>query len=318
MDYRDEIYFHSRPEAEVPFGPDEFRTRLTRIRQRMAADGIDCLYLMAPESLYYVSGYQNEWYQAQSPRQWPASSAIAVHVDHDHYILFDSEREAVLGRVYTTSSDTRLFPRDSMRDGAVFAVNELKAAGWLNGTVGIEMQSYRPNRVLSERLERLFANAGARVVDGTNVLREVRWVKSPAEVECLVEAARIANIGMGAAKAALQIGVTELAVYGEMVRAMAAAGGENPAITMPVLSGTKTNALHAMASRRRIAPGEIVLVDLSGVHKRYHELRSHIRDGACRCRHRRGRNPRGANHGSDPRPHPAQPARAGIQSRRPG
>ncbi len=98
----------------------------------------------------------------------------------------------------------------------------------------------------------------------------MRWVKSPAEVECLKEAARIANTGMAAARAAIGAGVTELEVYGEMVRAMACAGGENPGITMPVLSGTKTNALHGLATRRKMQHGEMVLVDLSGVFKRYH------------------------------------------------
>jgi len=51
---------------------------------------------------------------------------------------------------------------------------------------------------------------------------------------------------------------------------MARAGGENPGITMPVLSGTKTNALHGLATRRRMKHGELVLVDLAGVFKRYH------------------------------------------------
>jgi Xaa-Pro dipeptidase len=270
VEYRDEVYFTSRPELEIPFPAEEFRQRLLGLRARMRAARIDMLYLMAPESMYYISGYQCEWYQAQSPRQWPASSAIAVHVDHDHYILFDSEREAILGRIFTASSDTRIFPRDSLRDGAEFAVRELKAAGWLRGSVGLEMASYRPNRLISQRLESLFKEAGAEVADGTDLLRQQRWIKSPAEIACLQEAARIANVGMSAAKAALRVGVAELEVYGEMVRAMAAAGGENPGITMPVLSGSKTNALHALATRRRIREGDVVLVDLCGVYKRYH------------------------------------------------
>jgi len=270
MDYRDEVYFQSEPEKEIPFPADEFRDRLTRIRRRMANAGIDMLYIMAPESMYYVSGYQVEWYQAQSPRQWPASSAIAIHVDHDKFILFDSEREAVLGRIFTVSTDTRYFPRDSIRDGAQFIISELKAAGWLNGKVGMEFWSYRPNRVISQRLEAMFQSAGAKVVDATELLREIRWIKSPTEVACLKEAARIANLGMTAAKAALRPGVSELEVYGEIVRAMAVAGGENPGITMPVLSGTKTNALHGLSTRRKIRGGEVVLVDLCGVYKRYH------------------------------------------------
>lgn len=270
MDYRDEVYFNSQPENEAPFSPAEFADRLTRLRRRMADAQIDMLYLMAPESMYYLSGYQNEWYQAQSPKQWPAASAIAVHVDHDHYILFDSEREAVLGRIFTHSSDTRYFPRNALRGSADFVAQELKREGWLNGTVGMEFWSYRPNRVISHQLEDAFVSAGAKVVDGTHLLREQRWIKSPAEIECLKEAARIANIGMAAARETIGAGVSELEVYGEIVRAMARAGGENPGITMPVLSGTKTNALHGLSTRRKMQKGELVLVDLAGVFKRYH------------------------------------------------
>jgi Xaa-Pro aminopeptidase len=270
MDYRDDVYFNSQPENEAPFSAQEFAARLDRLRRKMAETKIDMLYLMAPESMYYLSGYQAEWYQAQSPRQWPASSAIAVHVDHDRYILFDSEREAVLGRVFTRSVDTRYFPRDALRGSVDFVAQELKREGWLRGTAGMEFWSYRPNRIISHRLEDAFVAAGARVVDATQLVRELRWLKSPAEIECLKEAARIANIGMAAAKATIGAGVPELEVYGEMVRAMTRAGGENPGITMPVLSGTKTNALHALATRRRMQHGELVLVDLAGVFKRYH------------------------------------------------
>jgi Xaa-Pro dipeptidase len=112
--------------------------------------------------------------------------------------------------------------------------------------------------------------AGATVVDGTDVVREVRWVKSPAEMACLTEAARIADIGLQAAADTIAPGVTELEVYGEIVHAMASAGGENTAITMPVLSGSKTNAAHALSTRRVIGPGEVVTVDVSGVVNRYH------------------------------------------------
>jgi Xaa-Pro dipeptidase len=270
MEYRDEVYFESQPENEAPFSSEEFALRLERLRHKMAEAKIDMLYLMAPESMYYLTGYQAEWYQAQSPPQWPAASAVAVHVDHDHFIRFDSEREAVLGRVFTRTKDVRYFPRNALRGSEEFVASELKQAGWLNGTVGMEFWSYRPNRPISHRLEQAFATAGAKVVDATMLLREVRHVKSPAEIECLKEAARIANIGMATARGSIGAGVTELEVYGEMVRAMCRAGGENPGITMPVLSGTKTNALHGLATRRKMQQGELVLVDLSGVFKRYH------------------------------------------------
>ena len=85
---RDLVLKQCNPAMELGFSLAEFKARLQAIRQRMAQDKIDLLWLTAPESLYYVSGYTCEWYQAQSPKQWPATSGIAIHVDHDRFIMF--------------------------------------------------------------------------------------------------------------------------------------------------------------------------------------------------------------------------------------
>ena len=270
MEYRDEVYFQARAEPEVPFDETEFAGRLRRIRAAMARARIDCLFLTSPESLYYASGYQCMWYQTESPMEWPASSGIAVHVDHDRFIHFETEREAVLTRTFTFSQDTRFFPRDSYRDGTRFIAAELKEEGWLEGNVGLEFWAGRPNRAVSGRFQGAFEAAGAHVVDGSAVVREVRWKKSAAEMACLHEAARIAMAGLERAREVIRPGVTELEVQGEILRALTAAGGEMPAMMLPVLSGPKANACHAVSTRRRMQAGELVVLDVAGVHKRYH------------------------------------------------
>lgn len=271
LTFRDDVLQNCRPPSEAPFSREEYRGRLDRVRKRMAQDGIKTLLVTAPEGMNYLGGYQCEWYQGQSPRQWPPSSTIAVNVDSDKYIHFDTEREVVLARYCSVAEDIRVFPPTSMRDGVAFIASELKAEGWLDGKVGIEMYSYRPNRVVSHRFEDALKAAGAReVVDGTDVLREVRWVKSAAEMKCIEEAGRIADIGMKAAMAELRPGVRELEVVGAMMYAMTKAGGEFPAIYQPVLSGQKTNAPHSISTRKKIEAGELVLIDLSGCYNRYH------------------------------------------------
>ena len=78
MAYRDEVYFDFQPESEMPFSAEEYAQRLTRVRERMAVDGIDCLLITSPESMYYISGYICMWYQTESPFEWPPSNAIAA------------------------------------------------------------------------------------------------------------------------------------------------------------------------------------------------------------------------------------------------
>jgi len=267
---RDLVLEHCNPAMELGFSTEEFNSRLQAIRKRMATDKIDLLWLMAPESLYYVSGYTCEWYQAQSPKQWPATSGIAVHVDHDRFIMFDTPSEKVMCRFVTCAQDIRTFPIDNRRDGIGFIMDELKAEGWLGGTVGMELYSYRPNPAVSARFRAAFEGSGSTITDGSDILRELRWIKSPQEIAYIEQAAKITDIGLAAATKAIRPGVTELDVYGEMIHAMAKAGGENPAITLPVLSGLKANTGHSLASRKIIAGGEQVNVDVSGVYWRYH------------------------------------------------
>lgn len=269
-DNRDRALNDCQPEMELAFTQEEFDERLSNIRKRMETDGIDLLWLMAPESLFYVSGYKCEWYQAQSPKQWPATSGIAIHRDHDKFILFDTPSEKIMCRFVTCSKDTRIFPMGERRDGIGFIVDELRAEGWLSGTVGMEFFSYRPNPAISKRFQDAYKNAGMMVNDASDILREIRWVKSDQEIAYIEKAAEITDIGMSAARNSIRPGVTELDVYGEMIHAMAKAGGENPAITLPVLSGPKANTGHSLASRRVIQSGEQVNVDVSGVFNRYH------------------------------------------------
>ena len=53
---------------ELSFPEEEFRGRLERVRAAMAEAKLDLLFLTSPEAVYYLTGFQCEWYQAQSGR----------------------------------------------------------------------------------------------------------------------------------------------------------------------------------------------------------------------------------------------------------
>ena len=265
------------PPLDLPFPIAEYQSRLRRIRHAMEAAHLDLLYLSAPESICYATGYAAEWYQTQSTSRWPPTSGVAVHVDHSTPIHFESEQEKLLVQSTTASTDIRIHPSSELAEGdawswwtAGFVADELKSAGWLPGTVGLEMGSCRPNRNVSEQFQEQLEGSGATVVDATQIVRAVRKLKSPQELAYIRTAQRIANVGLEAVTATLRAGVTELEVYGEMIAAMARVGGENSGIPLPVTSGLRTGSSHALASRKVVMPGDIVKVDICGVYNRYH------------------------------------------------
>ena len=259
------------PQLESPFSLREYRERVDRIRAEMAERDIELLYLSTPESIHYVSGYASEWYQANGPAGWVPASGIAIHVGHDRPIQFDDPEEIPLLQFTSVSQDVRIY-EGLGPDAFSFISGELAAEGWLGGTVGLEMRAYRPHRAASQMFEAALREAGATSVeDATGVARKVRRIKSAQELAYVRTAQRIADVGMRAAREALsEPGVTELEVYGAMIHAMSAAGGEIAAIPLPVVSGPRAATVHGLASRRQIAPGDIVNVDICGVYQRYH------------------------------------------------
>jgi len=257
------------PAIEKAFSQAECDRRLTRIRGFMEEAGIALLYATQPESMCYAHGYAANWYRTHAPHNWGPMQGTAIHVDHDRVIHFDQLGEDAL--LYTTSvcDDCRFFSGRGPEEGAAFILSELGNEGWLDGPVGLEMRSYQPSRYYSEMLVAGFSSAELEVVDGTDVVRLSRRIKSPVEIACVEKATHYADVGMQAARDTVRAGVTELEVQAEVARALYAAGSEISAIPIMIHSGPVSGG-HHMTSRRVIEPGDSVMMDVSGVHNRYH------------------------------------------------
>lgn len=271
MGLRTQVTQLYRPEIEVPFPLKEYQERMTKVKERMAREKVDLLYCSAPESLFYLSGYQNSWYRVQSPKGTLPLVGIAIRQDADEWILFDSAGEETLIQSQTIATDVRVHAgRESQVPGLEFVISNLKQEGWLKGTVGLEKWNYLPSPAVSEMFQAGLEEEGCTVVDGTDIVREVRAVKSPQEISYVRVAAKIADIGMRAAFEHITPGVTELDIRAEMDYACAKAGGEHPGLPTYVHAGQRSAQMHTLASRHRIMPGDIVYLDLCGVYHRYH------------------------------------------------
>ena len=252
--------------ALIPFSSEEYGERLSRVRGAMERAGLDLLFLTAPESMCYLHGYEARWYRAHATRSWPPFAGTAVHIEHDRLIHFDFVDEASLLPATSIVEDIRFYPDESEATCLRFLKGQLEGEGWLRGRVGLEYASYVPNRLVGEKVQRAFESAGCRVGDGSDVLLEVRRLKSPAEIACVERAAEICDIGLQRVREVLRPGIAELEVWGEMMLAMARAGGEPAALHETV----STYAAHAISSRRKIRADEPIILDPCGVYGRYH------------------------------------------------
>ena len=260
---------HVPDPTEAPFTAVEYAERRRRMRSAMEQQSLDMVYLTSPEALYYLTGYQAIWYQTLALAGWEPISGVALHRGIDELIHIECDREQALTHLTTIAHDLRIW-RLGEGNFLEFIVAQLDDAGWLGGRTGLELSHYRPYPAASNRLRDALRAKECVVEDATPLVNAVRRRKSPQELAYVHKAAEICDVGMSAAIDHAAPGMTEIELFGEIVSALSKAGGENPAITLPVQSGYRTIASHAMPSRRVIEKGDVLCIDVCGVYNRYH------------------------------------------------
>lgn len=118
----------------------------------------------------------------------------------------------------------------------------------------------------------LGAGAGhllAGTVDLSPAITAMRARKGADELEHLQRAADMLNPAMEAALAAIRPGITERQLAAVLERAMLEAGAQGFAFDTHVLFGEKSALPHGSSGDRRLAPGEVVLLDFGALYQGY-------------------------------------------------
>lgn len=107
-------------------------------------------------------------------------------------------------------------------------------------------------------------------VDMENTLCDLRAQKSPAEIEVIRYAYKIAEAGFQAAVDTIQAGVTERQVAAEIDAAMRRAGAEGTGIDTIVASGPNSRPILARSTFRTIEANDLVLLTIAPRYEGYH------------------------------------------------
>ena len=108
------------------------------------------------------------------------------------------------------------------------------------------------------------------VLDGSDLTESLRRIKSPLELAAMEMASRENDAGMMAGLRATRAGVTENDVAAAIMHAAIAAGSEYVGMEPFVTSGPRSGIPHSTWRRRRIQPADVVVLETSACHHRYH------------------------------------------------
>lgn len=246
----------ARPAPRMAVALQEYAERVAKTRRWMHDNDVELLILNQPEHYNWLSGYD--------PTSVFYHQSLIVPAAEEPLTLICNKAELALCEETCWVPDVRVVW--THEDQTARTVEVLRERGLLGAPrIGLNLMSYhlRPRYALELR----DALAAAELVDVTAVMDDLRLVKSPAEIEYLRRAARVADIGVSAGIAAIAPGVSDCEVMAAIQSAASAAGGEFPAY--PFLVDAR-GTLHGTPIGKVLAPGDTVYMEVSGVVRRYH------------------------------------------------
>lgn len=225
-----------------------------RARQQaaMARHDLDALVAYSKENVAYGAGYS---VPSQSLNIRNRQFAVACNRDGQAAMLLTAN-EVPEAAVRSAIRDLR--PYDEFADDpmAVLA-GILRDLGVAEGRIGLEMDAIPADRW--EALKRLLPRAAW--VHGAEAFHHARRLKTPAELNRLRKAARIADAAQAEAHAQVREGMTEQELYRCIVDRALAHGAEG-ILMVQVAAGERSAYSNPTPSDRRLKRGDVVKLDL--------------------------------------------------------
>lgn len=241
------------------FPTEEYETRIEQAQRLMAAAGIDTLFLASEAEIRYFTGFRTLFWQSPT-RPWfvliPASGRPLAIIPEIGAALM---RRCGIAEIRSWSAPA---PED---DGISLLVEALKGAAVIGTPMGHETHLRLP---LAD-LDKLRRQLSAEWRDATSIIRQLRMVKSEAEIACLRRITAIASDAFDALPGLLARGQSLADVFNRFKRELLARGAED----VPYLvGGADTPSYDDVISPpddRRLTDGMVLMLDTGASRQGY-------------------------------------------------
>ena len=232
---------------------DRLTERLGALQTRLVADGLDALLVTHPANVFYLTSFRG-------------SAGMLVLTPDDACLVTDARYATVAQGLVAAAAGAaplRFVQVDSSYEETVCDV--LRDSGV--SRVGIETAHMTLAR--HDWLERALAGSGVMLRGTTGLVESFRQVKDEPELATLRKAGRRISRVMREMLSGLRTGRREREVAADIDWAIRDAGFEGPAFETIVAGGPNTALPHARPGERRLAPGDLVLLDFGGIYHGY-------------------------------------------------
>ena len=242
------------------FTPAEFAERIAVARQRMSEQALDGLLLFKQESMYYLSGYDTDGFVL--------FQALFLGLDGG-LILVTRSADRVQAAYTSIIDDVRIW-MDSQDENPGNDVRDmLQGQGMRGKRIGVEYDAYGLSARRGQMLEAAL-NGFCETVDASDLVRQQRLVKSPAELDYLRRSGAICQAVQEEAVALSVPGAFEGDIRSAMHRVVWSRDGDTPAHVWPMGSGPSALLVRYKSGGRHIDANDQVFHEFAASYRHYH------------------------------------------------
>ena len=242
------------------FPTDSYRDRMARARARLAERGLSALLVFAPESLYYLFGYDGGGYVF--------FQCAVLSAAHEEVVLLCRPPDVVQAEETSLIDRIEVWRNAPTADPAVQLREILASLELADTRIGIELDNYgctgATYRSLMTALEGFCQHE-----DASDLVRTLRLVKEELELALIARAAELADDAVRAVEAAALPGALDSTLTAAALGAMLAGGGDVPPAGPLVNSGSRALYGRGVGGARALASTDQVMVELSASFRRY-------------------------------------------------
>jgi Xaa-Pro dipeptidase len=241
------------------FPTEEFTDRLSRVRRAIGNHGLDWLLVFHPVSIHWLSGSDAKSYQA--------FQCLFLSAEDRPLVILTREGERAEFEQDSLVDDVRTWGGAEPAD-PIEAFSQLaETLGLKDSQVGMEVPAYylHPHHYL--RIKTMLGDA--LIQEPSNLIHDVKLVKSPRELALIRRASTIADTAMDAFASALREGRSELELCGAVYHVLLTEGSGFPASTLNLVSGERAGFSHGGPTERILRQGDFGNVEFGAAYRRY-------------------------------------------------
>ena len=206
----------------------------------LEAHGLDAVLLTCEANRFYASGFHSS-----------GTDGVAIVTRNRSYYFTDSRYTEAAAR-YVQGAEIRQTDREHPYSALINEVIEKEH---------ITRMGYEDEYMTAADFHRFSEKLHCELVPATELLWTLRAVKDQAELECMIQAQRIAEKALADILGEIRPGVTEKEIAALLLYKMLHYGAEDKSFDPIVVSGPNGSLPHGVPSEKPIQAGEFVTMD---------------------------------------------------------